>query len=302
MLKRIALLLGICGVCGCEAWLEVDDPQCKSNQDCVGLFGREYTCNARGVCLAPSSPDAGGSSGPSKPLLPARWACVNEAPRDFVPDPDRTVTMRMDVVDVTTLRVPPALVAEACHPRDIECADPIANDLHPGADGFLEFVVPYGFEGFMGFTAPDFVPALLFSNRALIEDVTTSGPALSTITSLDDFASHSGRDIGAGTGLAIIEIRDCSDKAGDGVKFDPIGDETPFYFDGALPARGLSATTVSNLLGAGRESRAVGGFSNLSPGYATIQARIATNDVVVGRVTVQIRAGYITYVRLYAGS
>jgi hypothetical protein len=301
LLRRpLCFALSICGLCGCEAWLDVQAAQCKVDRDCVGLFGREYTCGGDGVCVAPAR-DAGTDSGPHL-QLPARWACAAEPAADFVPDPDRSVTVRMDAVDVNTLRVPMDLVSKACNVGDVDCASPLLSDVRPGDDGFLEYTVPYGFEGFLTFDAPGFVPSLSYANRPYLANLTTSGPALSSEDSLQDIGEHSGREIDPDDGVLIVEVRDCNDAAGDGVKFDPIGDQTPFYFDGALPARGLDATTVSNQIAAGRESRAVGGYSNLPPGYVTVQARLATNDAPIARLTVQVRPSTFTYIRLCAGS
>jgi hypothetical protein len=58
---------------------------------------------------------------------------------------------------------------------------------------------------------------------------------------------------------------------------------------------------ISNLLAAGRESRAVAGFGNLPPSYTTFHARLASNGEEIASVTIPIRADTITYVRLYAG-
>jgi hypothetical protein len=284
---------------GCQVWLDVDAPQCARNSDCVGLLGRGYTCE-KNLCVAPPEKNTEMDAGEVS-QLPARWACVVEPPKDFIPDPDRQITVRMDAVDLNTLKVPSDLVASACLPGDVECSSPIVKDISPGSDGFFEFTVPHGFEGFLSFTSSTTVPALSFANRAYLDNLTTSGPALSTPMALEDIASHADRPNDPSRGVAILEVRDCNDRAGDGVSFDPVGDETPFYFDGALPARGLPSTTISNLLGAGREPRAVGGFSNLKPGYLTFEGRLEKTGESIGRVTVQIRAGWFTYVRIYAG-
>jgi hypothetical protein len=101
--------------------------------------------------------------------------------------------------------------------------------------------------------------------------------------------------------MAFIEVRDCNDAAGDGVHFENVGDIQPFYFDGALPSRTLAATSISNQLGAGREPRAIGGFSDLQSGYTTVEATLPQTGEVVSRITVQVRVGHITYVRMRAG-
>lgn len=302
--QRLGLCLALCGIFSCEVWLAVDEPQCKTNKDCVGLLGRGYTCASDGVCMPPdiaantaTKPDAGAST----PQLPARWACARNTKGDFVSDPDKKITVRMDAVDLTTLRVPSGLLATACNPTDFGCNMPVVADAKPGGDGFLEFEVPYGWEGYLMFDAPNVVPAISLSNRPYLESQTTSGPALLTFKSKQDLAEHSGIPQEPGTGVAIFEMRDCNDMAGDGLTFDPVGDQMPFYFDGALPARSLKATMVSNLLAAGRESRAVAGFANLPPSYMSFQARLASNGAEIANVTIPIRADEITYVRVYAG-
>jgi hypothetical protein len=284
---------------GCELWLNVDAPQCDKDSTCIGILGRGYTCGAAGVCV---QPPAEVDSGEPKKEHPPRWACIDTPAKGFVPDPDRMLSVRMDAVDFASLKVPPGVKATGCNPADVSCNEPIFKDVEPGSDGFFEFNLPYGFEGFFEFTAPNIVPSLLFRNRAYIDSVTTSGPALASQGLLMDIGKSSGRPIDPTTGVAILEIRDCFDAAGDGVEFDAIGDEGPFYFRGALPTRDGGGTTISNNLAAGREPRAVGGFSNLPVGPATFPIRLADTKDTVATVTLLIRAGYITYVRVYPGS
>ena len=301
-LQRLGLCLALCGLSACEVWLDVDAPQCKTNNDCVGLFGRDYTCGGSGVCVAPQAADGG----TNKPDLPARWACANDMKGDFIDDPDKTVTIRMDAVDLNTLKVPEDIKAVACSPTDWDCGDPVLKDVMPGADGFFSFDLPYGFEGIIKFTAPNIVDSISKTNRPYLESVTTSGPAVLTLDARDDLANHAGHPIEPGTGVAILEIRDCADNAGDGINFDNLVqddgvEETPFYFDGALPSRTLTATTISNLLGAGREPRAVAGFSNLKPGFPSFTARLDSNKAEIAKIVVPIFEDTTTYVRVYAG-
>jgi hypothetical protein len=297
--KCVGVVVCAAALTGCELWLNVDAPQCDKDATCVGLLGHGYTCGTAGVCVPPATPV---DSGEPKRVLPARWACIDTPAKTFVADPDRSLTVRMDAVDFATLKVPPGVKATACNPADVMCSAPIFSDAEPGSDGFFEFNLPYGFDGFLEFSAPNIVPSLLFRNRAYIDSVTTSGPALASNSLLMDIGKSSGRPIDPATGVAILEIRDCFDAAGDGVEFDPIDEEGPFYFRGALPTRDDGGTTISNNLAAGREPRAVGGFSNLTPGPVTFQIRLVTTKDLVATVTLLIRAGYITYVRVYPGS
>jgi hypothetical protein len=211
------------------------------------------------------------------------------------------VRVRMDAVELASLKPPSDLLVDVCNPADYSCTAPVQSDLQAGPDGFVEMEVPHGFKGFVKFEAPSVVPSVVYNNRPWIENTTTSGPALATQMSLDDIYERAGRptDID-NVGLAILEIRNCKDGAGAGVSFDPVGDEQPFYFDGALPSRQLTATVTSNVLGARAEERAVGGFSNIPAGIKTFTARLEGTDLIVGSYTMNIRAGHIAYLRLFA--
>jgi hypothetical protein len=285
---------------GCRLWIDVDEPQCKNDGACVALLGDGATCDSDGVCEAGSE---SGAISQASSSLPGRWSCVSNRAPAVALDPDKKLRVRMDVVDVTTLRVPPGLKAAACMANDIDCARPVVRSVAPGGDGFMEFELPFGFQGFFTLDAPDYVPALAYSNRPYTESTTTRGPPVITLGALDTLAANSGmQSVAADRGLIFLEIRDCDDVAADGVTFKGPGDETPFYFEGSLPNPDLDVTAISNQLSAGREPRAVGGFSNVEPGSNKMfQAILPNSGEVVSRVTVQIVAAHITYVRMRAG-
>ena len=298
-LKRAYSLAVLCAaaISGCEVWLNVESKQCTQDETCVKLLGAGASCGSAGVCTRAPTP----SDMEPEDELPARWACLRQEPKDFIPDTNKTLKLRMDVVDVVTLKVPEGLVASACTPGDVECTRPVAQGVKPGSDGFMEFELPYGFEGFVKVEAPGYVPSLSYDSKPYTASFTTSGPAIITPTVLKVISDNSGMSSDPNNAMAFLEVRDCNDSAAEGVQLDPIGDNSPFYFEGALPSRDLKVTAISNQLGAGREARALGGFSDLKPGYTTFQARLPDSGDLVSRITVQIKSGHITYVRMHAG-
>lgn len=300
-MKWFAISAFLIAVSGCQVWLHVDGPQCESNAVCESLLGSGFECGPGGVCAKakPREVDAGMQNG--KPPLPARWACLRKPFKTSREDGIRTVRVRMDVVDVLTLEPPDGVVATACRANDVDCVTPVSPETSAGADGFFELEVPYGFEGYVRITAPDYVPSMSYDNRPYIEDQMTNGPTILQPPVLNALAVNNGRTLDPMDGLAFIEVRDCNDEPGDGVKLEPIGDETPFYFDGALPSRNLELTAISTQLAANSQPRAVSGFSNLAPTFTTFRAVLPETGDVVGTFTAQIRSGQITYVRLRAG-
>lgn len=295
-------LFGSCvtaAVSGCQLWIHVDDPQCKRDETCVGLLGEGATCAEDGVCVRHGEP---AMTTDSVHALPGRWSCARALAGAATPDPSRKVRVRMDVVDATRLRLPSGLIGAACLADDADCARPVLQNIAPGDDGFLELELPWGFGGYIELQAPDYLPALAYDTRPYTQSTSTHGPPMLTQSALESIAAASGRsaDLSA-RGLALLDVRDCDDTAGDGVSFDEVNGQAPFYFVGATASADLTQTAISNQLSAGREPRAMGGFADLEPGPTEFHVVLPESGEVVSSVTVVIRAGHITYVRLRAG-
>jgi hypothetical protein len=289
---------------GCQTWLDVEEQQCETDRDCVGLLGRSYICTEEQVCADAedtSSPlaDAGAAS-----ELPANWACLSEPPRRVAPVAGRTVQIRFAVTDFVELTVPEGLVAKACNPTDIRCDRPAVDNVTPDEEGFLEFDLPHGFWGYTQLSAPTYVDSLSYSNRPFITDAMPDGPTLLTPAALREIAEGGGEQIDMDRGIAILTVFDCDDNAAPGVRFeqeDEANVEPPFYFEGTLPDRERMTTTVSTLLTRSMKPQAAGGFSHIEPGYVSMVAVHEQSGLTVGRITVQIRAFTMTFAEIHAG-
>ena len=296
---RVWAVTGGClsaAVGGCRLWIDVDDPQCKDDQTCVALLGEAATCGPDDVCRRASQL---GTTADGVRALPGRWSCARAPAERVALDPSRSVRVRMDVVDISRLRVPPGLIGGACLADDADCTKPFVQNIAPGGDGFMELALPYAFQGYLRLEAPDYLPVLAYNTRPYTETTSTRGPPMIKQGALEVLAAASSSS--ASRGLALLDVRDCNDAAGEGVSFDDVDGQAAFYFEGAGPSPSLTQTVISNQLSAGREPRAMGGFSDLEPGATTFRVVLPESGEVVGRVTVAIRAGHITYVRLRAG-
>lgn len=288
---------------GCQALLDVEGEQCETDRECVGLFGRSYVCTGERVCVEQSTstptPDAGAVS-----ELPDNWACLEDPPRSIAPVANRNVRVRYAVTDFVELTVPEGLTAKACNPTDIRCENPALDDVTPDAEGYLEFDLPHGFRGYTQLSAPGYVDSLIYTNRAFTEDTMPDGPAMLKPASLREIAEGGGEQIDADRGIAILTVYDCDGNAAPGVRFeqeDAANVEPPFYFEGTLPDRERTTTTVSTLLTRSMKPQAAGGFSHVEPGYVALIAVHDESDLTVGRITVQIRAFTMTYAEIHAG-
>ncbi|MEY4578405.1 MAG: hypothetical protein RL701_3108 [Pseudomonadota bacterium] len=284
---------------GCEVLVNVDEPQCKTDDQCVDLLGAGYTCDGDGICAKPVS------------TLPERWKCLAQPRPDVTPKEGVTVTANILVVDLGNFKVPAGLTADVCDPSSIACMnpDPIMKGIVPNASGYLSVAVPHGYDGYFVLKSTDHVPGFSYTNRPYTEDGASTGISLVTPAKRASLIDGSGSKTEAERGIAIIEPVDCEGKPADGVVLSattkdendqPIAAE-PFYFDGGLPVRkSIMATRLSPGLSAAGEKRAVGGFSNLAQGYVTFEAHLETGELM-GSQSTQIRDGWITYLRIEPG-
>lgn len=292
---------------GCSVAIDVDDPQCTTNQDCVGLFGRSYVCTAESVCIDGAAAPAPGDEPDDMetPELPDKWACLNDEPRMIVPQAGRTVRVRFAVTDFVELTVPEGLTANACNPTDIRCENPQIRDVEPDAEGFIEFEnLPHAWRGYTVLSAPGYVDSLVYTNRPYTEDSMPDGPTMLRPAALREIAEGGGEAIDMDKGIAIVTVYDCDGDPAPGVRFeqeDRNNVEPAFYFSGTLPDRERTTTTISTQLTRSMAPQAVGGFSHIEPGYVTLIAVLDETGQTVGRVTVQIRAFTMTFAEINAG-
>jgi hypothetical protein len=289
------LLALVPGLSGCEVLVDVDEPQCRSDDQCSDLLGPGYTCNGDGVCAKPVS------------TLPAQWQCITQTPPSIVPKAEE-ITATMLVVDLGKFTVPAGLTGDVCESGDIGCMDPITVGIKPNASGYMDMTVPHAFDGYFVFRSPEHVPGFSVTNKPYTETRAENGLSLVTPAKRMSLVSGSGIATEAERGIAIIETVDCDNKPGERIVLsaktrdenDELVDATPFYFDGGLPSRTVGSTRLSPGLSAAGEKRAVGGFSNLAQGYVEFTAKLETGEFVASKTT-QIRDGWITYLLLHAG-
>lgn len=297
-------LIGACLVVvhGCSLVLDVEDEQCASDTDCVGLFGRAYTCNAERVCVerASTGGDAGGAG-----MLPPGLACTTEPPRMVAPLSGRKLTLRMVVTDFIDLNVPAGLVGRACNDTDVSCSRPRLEDLTPDDDGYLTFEgLPHGWLGYLQLEAPGYLQTLVYTNKPYTVDAMPEGPTLLTEDDLRSISEGGGERIDETRGIVLLSVYDCEGTPAEGITFiqeDAANEEPAFYFEGSLPDRDRTSTIISRRLTRSGNPLAVGGFSQVRAGYVTLIGVHEATGQEIGRVSVQVRPLTMTIAELHAG-
>lgn len=311
MARALAGMLVVTALSGCSLVLDVDGEQCTRNADCVGLFGRSYVCTEQHVCIDGdalddrdgSMPDDGGGT------LPSQWRCIGEPPRPVIPQTGRVLTISLAVTDFVDLMTPQGLVGRACNPTDVTCSRPVIDDVMPNTDGYLTFEIPHGWTGYFELDAPGYLQTVVSNNRPYTVDATPAGTTVLTEDTLRQISEGGGEDVDPNAGIVLLAVYDCNGDPAPGVTLvqELSGDdedapvEHPFYFEGTLPDRDRNTTAISRGLTRTMAPLAVGGFSKVKKGYATMIGVLASTGQEIGRAEVQVRPLVMTITELHAG-
>jgi len=281
--------------------LDVEDEQCSSDADCVGLFGRSYICSDDQICMEPDDGSEDGGSG----TLPPEWECSQDPPRMIVSVPSRAITLRIAATDYIDLMSPPGVIGRACNPTDVQCMRPRIENVMPGDDGYLEFEgLPHGWLGFIELNAPGYMQTVLYTNRAYTVDSMPEGTSMITRDTAASIAQGGGEAFDEQNGIVLLAIYDCEGNPAEGITLlqdDASTDERAFYFEGSLPDRDRTSSVVSRLLTPSGNPLAVAGFSQIKQGYVTLLLKHEATGIEVGKMGVQVRPLAMTIAEFHAG-
>ena len=308
----VLVLLASTALYGCSLVLDVEGEQCTNDQECVGLFGHDYVCTGQHVCVSnQASGDGDGDAslpGDGGDQLPPQWRWIEEPPRVVLPNAGRVLMLSLAVTDFVDLTVPAGLVGRACGPTDVMCTHPLIEGVMPDDDGYLNFEVAHGWTGYFELNAPGYLPSIVSSNEPYTVDGMPEGTTLLTEEALRQIAEGGNEDIEPMTGVVLLAVYDCDGNPAPGVTFvqelsedDETEPEHPFYFEGTLPDRDRDTTAISRGLTRTMNPLAVGGFSRVKKGYATMIGVLAETGQEIGRAEVQVRPLTMTISELHAG-
>ena len=175
---------------------------------------------------------------------------------------------------------------------DPSCTPIAPDDVISDDDGRLVLEVPYGMHGAVIITGgDDIVSTLVYIDpppTAAESDIFI--PVLDT-TSVALMSMLTGKAIDAETGLVLVSTPDCTlqyNPFTPGVRYtlDSVGPTTEqFYLVDQLPDTTADATGPNG----------VGGFVNVPPGLAAINAVLVADDLAIGHGNFLVRKGWLTY-------
>lgn len=200
--------------------------------------------------------------------------------------------MALRFYDFVTFEAWPGLAIGVCPPLDFECKQP-SDTGTTAPDGRATVNLPMtttGFDGYLQISNPNAMPGVLAFARRPVE-ASQLGVRWPTAGAFNAMSLIVGVAPDPSRGHIGGNARDCAFMNAAGVTFSVNtldADTTPFYFQGSTPDKTATQTDSAT---------AIGGFANLPPGLAEVEYHLAKTGQKIGKVTVQVRAGHLTFLQ-----
>jgi hypothetical protein len=229
----------------------------------------------------------------------------------------------LPLVDLITRKpITTGIIARPCAKADVACSAPLSGPVLPDAMGRVAFTLESGFDGYVevdpigpdgglpkdagadGSASKDagadgggdagnplaglYVPAMVFFNPPLVDDILYLAAPLVSYGGLTALAAQFGNTINPMFGAAVALAADCSGTPADGVSvsLDVSHSSTrTFYFVNGLPTEFADTTDVTGY----------SGFINVPPGIRTIAGTRKATGQRTGTISVVVRPGTVTY-------
>lgn len=253
--------------------------QCKTDDDCRSRFaGRDdLRCNVSQKFCEVYDKNA------------VDWSCIGTEPKAAPQLIGRSIVHIKNESSTAPL---PGAVVKMCTTLDVPCSAPL--DVQTADEnGDVWFNFPAATSIYLSIEGNgSYLPTLVYG-------VTLPDPsfAVPSVQAFNFISSSSGFTVAAGTGHLFLIAFDCSPSVGmfgGGVRFsiDRSGpSDTPVYSRGGIPSPSVSET--EGALGS------YGAIINLAPGTVTARGSVVVKDSPLRpEQTLQIRAGWVTYVLL----
>ncbi|HEU4536110.1 MAG TPA: hypothetical protein VFS00_18425 [Polyangiaceae bacterium] len=262
------------GAGACHRALDLDEPQCRADGDCVGRgFAEGAARCVDEYCRPDESP----------------WSCLGRV--QLPPARGAPVPFTLRVLDASANTPLPGATTRLCGRIDPECGEPLSAPTAADADGYATFAVLDTFDGYVEVEDPGFVKSLYYPQLSFFRRGGGRGPyvAIATPATLGGLAAANGVALDPAFGNVLLYVVDCRGRPAAGVRLeaDAAGPNTSrYYLVNRVPDR--NATATDGQLGGG-------GFINASVGQNIFSAFVAETGQPIARASLAVRPGLVTY-------
>lgn len=230
------------------------------------------------------------------------WSCLREKSADAqTPAPPVAagaaprVVYSIQTVDLSTGQVYKSVQVRACGLTDVNCASPVAGPLSVDDQGWVDLPLFENFTGYLELTSPETVPYVFYLTEPLAPQVTPEYPlAMVSLKAIQPLVQLVGVTPQPDSGLLAFRIFDCRGDTASNVTISPVTGAVPWYFVDGLPSGTQQQTGVDGL----------GGFVNVPPGLAVIDALAPNGTSISGAHSLVVRPNWMsaTYIRPYGAT
>jgi len=275
---------------GCTVLVDANRPQCSTDADCTsrGAAFANAVCKA-GMC-EDGQASQGGQGGQAAQADP-RFDCDAASPGEGA---GYKLTMHLqDAVSSTPL---PGILAQRCRKLDLTCDNPI-DMTTADANGGVAMQVEAGFDGYVQLTGTKIAPSLYFLTTPTSGDLDLpSVPLTSPFVAGGIVQAAGGTTWDKERGIVLLTAFDCQGKGASNITYSIGGTPDPstfvFYLVGGSPTTTVTFTDATGY----------GGLVNVRPGVTTISALLEPSGRKISKLSVLVRAGYVSYSRVTPNS
>jgi hypothetical protein len=258
----------------CSVLVDSGREQCSTNADCQkrgGDFARSICSNE--VCI-----------------IEPKWGCVGKVTWPVPPPmsvPEK-VTVKVALSNLLTGEIVSGASARVCGKLDPTCDFPTQIDVLSNEEGVLQLQLNKYFDGYLEIKFPSMVDTMYFFNPPVDADRNIPFIPLVPFTALEVFGKQLKMLPLTDRGTVIGLSYDCLGQSAEGLQLSTDeGDEftSAFYMAAGFPS--LEATMT--------DKSGQGGIANVPVGARLISGRRADTGELIGTVSVQTRAIWITY-------
>lgn len=265
------------------------DSDCKSADEmsagelCSAGFCELNTCSQDSDCAAFAGTICSAGACQADP----QWSC-SAAPVNAT----HAYKLTMHLQGAVSMQPLPGVVARLCRKLDVNCENPVGPAFTADENGNLKMSIEASFDGYVQLTDPKIAPALYFLTAPATGDLDLPIVPLASPFEANGIVLSAS----AGTspwlpdrGIVLLNAFDCQSATAANITYSVGGTHDPasfiFYLVNNLPTSNATFT----------DSTGYGGLVNVPVGVSTITATLAPSGVQVSKLSVLVRAGYITY-------
>jgi hypothetical protein len=199
------------------------------------------------------------------------------------------VVFSMQTVDLSTGKIYKNVQVRACGLTDVTCASPVAGPLTVDDQGWVDIPLFENFTGYIELQSPETVPYAFYLTEPLAPQVTPEYPiGIVSLMAIQPLVQLVGVTPQPDTGLLAFRVFDCRGDTAPGVTLSPVDGAVPWYFVDGLPSGAQSETGVEGL----------GGFVNVPPGLAVIDALAPNGASIAGSRSLVVRPNWLSAIHL----